>query len=268
MRHIVSAHAATSQRNPGVILSCLLLLFLPGTSVIAQPTSDHTYTSATIAAGMRVFVRKCALCHGPDGTWVPEIDLGRNRFRTAVTDADLQSVITNGAADGRMPALALDPAEMQGIIAYIRTGFDPEGETVQIGNPEHGKTIFAGPGQCATCHRTEGVGPRAAPDLSDIALLRTPAVLQRTLVDPASALLPINRPVAIVTRDGTSITGRRLNEDTYTVQLVDSTGQLRSLDKTNLKSYEISTTPIHKPSQMAADDVADLLGYLLTLRGE
>ena len=42
-------------------------------------------------------------------------------------------------------------------------------------------------------------------------------------------MMPINRPVRIVTKDGRTITGRRLNEDTYTVQLIDDrSGCIRS----------------------------------------
>ena len=63
-----------------------------------------------------------------------------------------------------------------------------------------------------------------APDLSDIGAIRTLAALQRTLLDPTESLLPINRPVRIVTKDGRTIRGRRLNEDTYTVQLIDDAG--------------------------------------------
>jgi hypothetical protein len=87
------------------------------------------------------------------------------------------------------------------------------------------------------------------------------------LLDPASALLPINRPVTIVTRNKETITGRRLNEDTYTVQLIDSKERLRSLAKSDLISYEVSETPTHEPTTLSGDEVADLVAYLLAQRG-
>ncbi len=83
--------------------------------------------------------------------------------------------------------------------------------------------------------------------------------------DPAAALLPINRAVTIVTRDGETIAGRRLNEDTYAVQLIDTKEQLRSLLKADLVSYEISSTAIHAPTTLSSDEVADLVAYLLAL---
>ena len=115
-----------------------------------------------------------------------------------------------------------------------KSTFDPSGTPVKVGTPERGKALFAGKGACATCHRVNGSGPRTAPDLSDIGALRTAGALQRSLVDPTSAMIPINRPVRIVTKDGRTIRGRRLNEDTYTVQLIDDKEQLVSLIKADL----------------------------------
>jgi hypothetical protein len=103
--------------------------------------------------------------------------------------------------------------------------------------------------------------------LSDIGLIRTPAALQRTILDPTSALLPINRPVRILTRDGETIRGRRLNEDTHTVQLVDSGERLRSFVKADLAEYEVRETASMPTPNLTPEQVADLIGYLLTLRG-
>ena len=105
------------------------------------------------------------------------------------------------------------------------------------------------------------------PSFVERGVVRTPAALQRTLLDPSAPLLPINRPIRAVTRDGETIRGRRLNEDTYTVQLIDSEERLRSLVKADLVEYEVSETPVMTPTTLSSDEVADLIGYLLTLRG-
>lgn len=234
---------------------------------LAQEEGDHQYTSEAIQAGSQVYTQQCALCHGPQGDLVDGINLSIGQFRTAQSDGDLRQVISEGAAQGRMPAFSLRAEEMNGIIAFIRAGFDPEGVAVRIGDPIRGKRLFEGEGQCADCHRVRGVGPRTAPDLSNIGAIRTPASLQRNILDPATALLPINRPVRLVTRFEETIVGRRLNEDTYTVQVIDSQERLRSLKKVDLVSYEISDEPSKQPTTMSSDEVADVIGYLLTLRG-
>ncbi|MFT4863395.1 MAG: putative heme-binding domain-containing protein [Pseudohongiellaceae bacterium] len=232
-----------------------------------QEISDHQYSSEMVATGLRVYNQQCALCHGPEGDLVDGIDLSVGLFRNAQSDEDLSQVISSGAAGGRMPAFSLSSEELSGVIAFIRAGFDPDGVAVKLGNPVRGKLLFAGKGQCADCHRVNGVGPYTAPDLTSIGARRSAASLQRSLIDPATALLPINRPVRLVTRTEETVTGRRLNEDTYTVQLVDSNNQLRSFIKTDLVSYEISSAPSKGPTALNSDEVADVLGYLLTLRG-
>jgi putative heme-binding domain-containing protein len=244
----------------------VMLLVGPEQGMAQGAFADHRYTSEAIEAGSRVYVSDCALCHGTNGDVVDGVDLRRGVFRTAESDEDLRRVITTGAAEGRMPAFNLSLVDLDGAIAYIRAGFDPEGIAVKVGDPARGRAIFQADG-CASCHRVNGQGPRTAPDLSEIGLVRTPAVLQRTLLNPSAALLPINRPVRAVTGAGETIRGRRLNEDTYTVQLIDSEERLRSLVKADLAEYEVSSTPIMRPTALSSDQVADLVGYLLSLRG-
>lgn len=247
--------------------AALALLALP-VGVAAQNLADHTYTTADIEAGARVYVADCALCHGANGDAVDGVDLRRGRFRTVRSDDDVRRVVTEGVAGSRMPSFDLSGAELNGIIAYIRAGFDPSGVAVRVGDPVRGQAIFQGEGRCVGCHRVNGVGGRRlAPDLGEIGITRTAAALQRTILDPNAALLPIHRPIRAVTRGGETVRGRRLNEDTYTVQLIDSDGQLRSLVKADLAEYEVTTTATMRPTSLTADQVADVIGYLLTLRG-
>ena len=247
-------------------LGILLILMSPGAG-LAQELGDHQYTSQAIQAGLRIYSRECALCHGPQGDLVGGINLRLGQFKTARSDEDLRSIVTSGAGAGQMPAFNFNEADLNGVIAYIRAGFNPEGVAIRIGDPARGEALFRGKGECANCHRINGVGPRTAPDLSEIGAIRSPASLQRNLLDPATAILPINRPVRIVTRNEETIIGRRLNEDTYTVQVIDSQERLRSLQKSDLVSYEISMAPSKPPTTLSSAEVADVVGYLLSLRG-
>src|SRR5205823_13356591 len=112
-------------------------------------------------------------------------------------------------------------------------------------------------------------GSRVAPDLSDIGAVRSAGSLQRSLMDPASQMFPINRPIRVVTRDGKVINGRRLNEDTYSVQLIDDQERLVSLTKADLREYAIATTsPMPSIKSTLSDEVlADVMAYLLPLKG-
>jgi putative heme-binding domain-containing protein len=235
--------------------------------VAAAQTQDHQYTSADIEAGSRIYSTQCSLCHGPNGDGISGIDLRRGVFRRSSSDEDLARVITTGIADAGMPSFKFQPAEVNAVIAFIRAGFDASGTSVKIGSAERGAALFAGKGRCANCHRVNGVGPRTAPDLSDIGAVRTPGALQRSLLDPTSTMFPINKPMRAVTKDGRTISGRRLNEDTYTVQLIDDKEQLVSLVKADLRGYAIGKTSPMPPTTLSADEIADLVAYLLTLKG-
>ena len=138
-----------------------------------------------------------------------------------------------------MPAFVLRPEELVSIVAFIRAGFDPASASVRVGDSARGRELFHAKAECAQCHRVNGQGPRVAPDLSDIGAIRTLAALQRALLMPDEALLPIHRSVRIVTRNGRTLRGRRLNEDTYTVQIIDEQENLLSLAKEDLRELTL-----------------------------
>jgi putative heme-binding domain-containing protein len=249
-------------------LASVGLLLLGGPASAQLLTLDHPgqYNQEDIARGSLLYSAQCQQCHGRDGDLVSGIDLRRGVFRRSQSDEDLGQAITRGTPGG-MPPFTLDAAELTGIIAFLRAGFDTS-TSVRIGNAASGRAIFDGKGECATCHRVAGTGPRSAPDLSDIGIARAPAVLDRTIRDPTAALLPLNRPVRIVTTDGRTIRGRRLNEDTHTVQIIDEGERLLSLAKKELRSIEVgreSAMPAFAGG-LSVEEIADLVAYLLTLR--
>jgi putative heme-binding domain-containing protein len=129
--------------------------------------------------------------------------------------------------------------------------------------------IFEGLTKCLNCHRVGDNGRHSGPDLTEIGRTRTPAALQRSLLDPTGAMRPINRPVRAVTKDGTIITGRRLNEDTYTVQIVNDRGRLVPLVKAELREWVVGTTspmPSYRDT-VTPEGLADLVAYLVSLKG-
>ncbi len=238
-------------------------------SAFAQNVQDHQYTTADIQTGARLYAAQCALCHGQNGDGVAGINLRRGQFRRVASDDDIAKVLQTGVASGGMPSFSFPPSEVTGLVAFIRAGFDPSGTPVRVGNPTNGQALVEGKGRCLTCHRINGRGLRTGPDLSDIGAARTAATIQRSLIDPTSGMWPINRPVRATTRDGRTIRGRRLNEDTFTVQLIDEEERLVSIDKSDLKALELSKTSTMPPAAkvLTPDEVADVVAYLLSLRG-
>ena len=236
----------------------------------AQPQHAGQYEQADIEYGARLYLGRCIICHGERGDGMPGVNLRSGRFKNASTDRELSNVIRDGVAGTAMAPNAYSDSELTALVSYLRNfgSYDP-GRSGKPGDAERGRQLFQGKGDCGSCHRVNGVGPRAAPDLSNVGAIRTAGTLQRYLLDPTDAMLPINRPVRVVKRDGTVIVGRRVNEDTHTVQLVDSRERLVSLDKSQLREYSIgaqATMPSFA-NVFDEDERADIVAYLLSLKG-
>ena len=232
------------------------------------PLHDTQYAEADIAYGATVYAARCVTCHGAQGDATAGVDLRSGRFRNAVVDRDLDRFIRAGSSAG-MPPFALDNAEMAGIIAYLRNMNAVDAASVAVGDAARGRSVYDGKGACESCHRVGGTGSYVAPNLSDIGAIRSPASLERSLLDPTSQMMPINRPVRVVTKDGTVINGRRLNEDTYGLQLMDERERLHSLVKAELREYTIGKTSPMPPlkDRLSKGEIADLVAYLLSLKG-
>jgi putative heme-binding domain-containing protein len=143
-----------------------------------------------------------------------------------------------------------------------------DAQAVTIGDAQRGQRLFEGTGNCLSCHRVSGRGSRVGPELTEIGAVRTASSLQRSLIDPTAAMVPSNRSVRAVTRNGQVITGRRLNEDSYTLQLIDDHERLVSLAKADLRQFTVLTTsPMPSYKDARAQDIADVLAYLLSLKG-
>ena len=137
------------------------------------------------------------------------------------------------------------------------------------GNPSAGAEIVTGKGQCLSCHRVRGAGSRLGPDLTDIGAGRRPEQLHVSLVDPQAEILPENRRYRVVTGDGTTITGRILNHDTFQVLMMDANEQLRSFDKSQLREHGFvkeSAMPSYR-GKLTPQELADVVAYLSTLKG-
>ena len=109
------------------------------------------------------------------------------------------------------------------------------------------------------------------PPLTDVGARRGAAFLRAKLLEPASELPEDFLQVELVGRDGKRVSGIRLNEDNYSIQVRDLSGRLLSFWKDELASVEKqrgrSPMPSYrgKLSDAALDDV---VAYLVSLRAD
>jgi putative heme-binding domain-containing protein len=240
---------------------------------------QHSYTPAEIDDGRRIYQSSCGTCHGALGDAIPGIDLGRGIVRRGSSDEELTSTIRAGVAGTNMPPFNFSDAQATAIIAYLRNMTIPPTDrnaaildSLPPGDITRGKAILEGKGQCLTCHWVNGAGSLSGPDLSAISAPRggrTPAELHRSLVEPNAEVRPENRTVRVVPQRGDPVTGKLLNQDTHSVQLLHSSRGLTSIAKSDLR--EVSLIPSPMPSfkeRLAPQELSDVLAYLISLKGQ
>lgn len=238
----------------------------------AAQDEEHGLTPFQIQRGEQIFLSNCANCHGPDGDAITGADLASGKFRHATTDRDLINIIQHGIPGTPMPPSNYPEAQAVMIVGYIHSMKEgaTSGKSSLSGDPARGKAIFEARGECLNCHQAKGRGTSfLGPDLSDIGALRRSADLDRSLTDPSADIRPDNRTVRAVRKDGVTILGRLLNQDTYSLQILSSNGKLMSLSKSDLRQFEImkmSPMPSYR-EKLSEQERADLLSYLTTLKG-
>ena len=249
-------------------LACVLALLV---SVSAATTlrAQHE-TAADIEDGGRVFRNSCANCHGPDGDQVAGIDLGRGQFRRALSDQDLNRIIRSGIPGTPMPASNFSEEQAARVVAYLRSVAAAKRSASSAGDAARGRGVFDGKGACATCHRVDQHGSRLGPDLSTIGQLRRSVELEQSLLDPGADVAATGRFYRVVMKDGTAVSGRLLNLDSFTVQLLDTKEQLRSFEKTGLREHGfVDKTPMPSyRNTLNPQELADLVSYLVSLKGQ
>jgi putative heme-binding domain-containing protein len=122
---------------------------------------------------------------------------------------------------------------------------------------------------CLSCHRVAGTGSYVGPDLSDAGASYSPEQIRTALVSPNKDVAPQHRSIRLVTKDGQTVTGRILNQDGFSVQIIDSSSELRSFLKSNLREFTIVTAnpmPAYG-DKMSAEDMTGLVQYLSSLKG-
>lgn len=239
-------------------------------ALLALPlAAQQRYISSDVELGSRLYRNNCFACHGPDGDSIPGVDFRRGQFKRVSTDADLFRVITGGVPGTAMPPTAFSDGQRYAVVAYLRSLHDSAQSAAGSGNANRGQTIFEGKGGCTACHRVNGHGSRVGPDLSEVGAIRGAEYLEHSILNPEESILPEHRTVRVVTRQGTVFTGRRLNEDTHTIQMIDTEERLHSFSKSDLRELTLLTTtnmPSYK-DKLSGAELADVVTYLLALKG-
>jgi len=237
-------------------------------------------------AGEYEFRINCALCHGlgaRGGGRGP--DLTRAHKRHAHSDADMFQIISNGIPGTAMPAngtnaqgVGMTDDEIWELITYIRS-VEVKAPLQPIGNAAHGKELFYGDANCSLCHMVNGKGERLGPELTAVGGARTVEAIKESvrnpsrrlawgLTEPSKEFAQQYETITVVTAEGKEIKGVALNEDHFTVQMMDTNEQIHLLEKDKLRSFKKSREsmmPKYDASVLSDKDLDDIVAYLLSI---
>ena len=183
-------------------------------------------------------------------------------------DESIRRVIRIGVPGTTMPAFSdLADDDVSNILAYLRSlqkGVVPQ-EHVP-GDPALGKQVFDKNG-CSGCHRMGAQGSIYGPDLTRIGAARSIDYIRESITNPSADIPEAYEGVAVVTKDGKSITGRRINEDTFTLQLVEPSQKYLMFDKSQLRSVSYEKKSLMPAYHLSDSELQNLVAYLASLRG-
>jgi putative heme-binding domain-containing protein len=246
------------------VLPLLLFLSQANPAAALPPGID-------LARAKRVFDTSCAGCHGPEGRGGKGPSLAVPKLRHARTDEELGQIILLG-----LPGTEMPPSWYLGVegvtlaVVYVRMLGANATPPQVAGDVVKGKGLFHGKGGCAGCHTIGAEGHAFGPDLSDIGARRSAAGLREALLDPNAAAGEGFVPVLAVTRQGEKVSGIRVNEDNFTIQILEPSGVVHSLRKSALAELHESPNESKMPSYktiFSEGELQDLVAYLSSLRG-
>jgi len=266
---------------------CAALLLLAATAAHAADDGNPLAGNAKAAkAGEYEFRINCALCHGlgaHGGGRGP--DLTRAQKKHVHSDEDMFQVISNGIPGTVMPAngtngqgVGMTDEEIWQIVTYIRS-VEVKAPAKPTGSAAHGRELFYGDANCSLCHMVEGKGGRVGPELTAVGGSRTREAIIDSVRNPSRRLawglteatkeFPQEyETITVVTADGKEIKGVALNEDNFSVQMMDASENIYLLEKDKLRSFQKSREslmPRYSPAILSEKNLDDIVAYLTSV---
>jgi len=255
----------------------------PG-AVQDQTTKSSDSGPEGIQRGRKLFDANCSGCHGPEGRGGSRgPDLAGGHFKHGDSDSAVFATITQGLPDTGMPAFRLRDEEVWDVISFL-CSLRETGHADPL-KAEEGKNIFFGRGNCSRCHMVDGQGGRLGPDLSTTDSPMTPSYLAHAIRDPGSSL-PVDKSafagigadrlkkyakITLIYPDGTTISGVRLNEDSFSVQLMDPEERIYLVLKQDLKQVvhdHGSMMPAYDEKLLSDAELENLVVFVLSLKSK
>ena len=244
--------------------TCLSIVFvLMPSTVLAQ--------QAQVAAGEKLFLASCQVCHGEAG-----VGNRAPTLRGARLTVDyITRVVSKGKPGTMMPAFedAFSPEQIRQLALYVRSLHRPDSPWAALrGNASSGERVFFDTTQthsCQVCHSIQGRGARVGPDLGVALKARTPReIFEKIVIVPHRSADPAYANVAIVTRAGERLIGVRGEETGSGVRFYETSVlppkvlTLAKADIVSSKPLTGSAMPSDYASRLPLQLLLDLVAFL------
>ena len=232
---------------------------------------------AALAEGQALFRGLCSGCHGGAGRGGKGPDLTDTRWIHGDKDADVARIIRDGVPKTTMKKLgeSLKEEQIAKIIVYVRSLARAPGDSTWQpylkGDAVAGRKLFfdeKGKAQCAKCHSVNKEGGRVGPVLDRLVNRRSPDYVMESILLPSKDIDPDYEAVTVATAKGTVITGLRVNESNFSIQLREENGKFHSFLKNELESVVVlkkSLMPDNMAEVLTVKELHDLFAFLMSL---
>jgi len=153
----------------------------------------------------------------------------------------------------------------------LGTAIDPATLLALSGDVDRGRALFreSNAMQCRNCHVAEGAGREVGPPLDGIARRLGRAELLESILWPSKKIDPKYQSWLALLADGRVTSGLLVERNDARVVLRDAEGRERAIDTADIDELQpqaVSLMPEHQFRDLTAEQAADLLAYLDSLR--
>lgn len=137
------------------------------------------------------------------------------------------------------------------------------------GSVKQGQALYAKEGTCANCHTVNGAGKEVGPDLSEIGKKLSKEAMYESILFPSAGISHNYETYQLATKGGTAVNGVLVSQTPDDVTLKGADAIVRTFKKADVEVLEkspISLMPADLNKALTAQDLADIVEYLLTLK--
>jgi alcohol dehydrogenase (cytochrome c) len=152
--------------------------------------------------------------------------------------------------------------EARSIVTFLRSFQDTAEDDLIKGDPESGRKVFFGSGQCSQCHMYDGRGGRLGSDLGSVGAEKRVSELRRAITHPDESLRRNFETVEVELPDGKVLRGVAKNQDTFSIQVLDEEEKLHLLLKKDLRRVTRSPKSLMPSLLLKPSQIEDVIAFL------